>query len=428
MRIFLLMIDIKLVRENPNGVRQGAAAKNVDVDIDAILKLDSERRRLIGESEKLKADQNRASDEISKEKDAAARQAKIAVVKESKEKMKALESELQAAEAALDKALRLIPNLPRPDVKIGKDDTFNYVIRSFKEPTKFGFEPKDYMTLGEALDIIDTERAAKVSGARFGYLKGDGAMLEFALVQYALHLLAAEGFTPVVPPVMVGERAMAAMGYLDRGRDEIYRLQEDNLYLVGTSEQSIGPMHMDETFREAELPRRYVGFSTCFRREAGSYGKDTRGILRVHQFDKLEMFSFTVPEKSDDEHLKLLALEEKLLQGLGLPHHVLGICSGDLGDPAARKYDLETWIPSQKTYRETHSTSTCTDYQSRRLNIRVRRDDGRMEFVHTLNGTAFAIGRIIIAIIENFQQADGSIEIPAVLAPYMGGKTHIRPA
>lgn len=422
------MIDIKFLRENPEGVRKGAAAKNVEVDVDAILKLDADRRRLIGESENLKAEQNRASEEISKEKDAAVRQAKIATVKESKEKMKSLETELQTAEAALEKALRLIPNLPRPDVKTGKDDTQNYVIRTYKEPTKFDFEPNDYMALGEALDIIDTERAAKVSGARFGYLKGDGALLEFALVQYALHTLVAEGFVPVVPPVLIGEKAMSAMGYLDRGKDEIYHLPADNLYLVGTSEQSIGPMHMDETFREQELTKRYVGFSTCFRREAGSYGKDTRGILRVHQFDKLEMFSFTLPEKSDEEHEKLLAVEEKLLQGLGLPHHVLGICSGDLGDPAARKYDLETWIPSQKTYRETHSTSTCTDYQARRLNIRVRRDDGRVEFVHTLNGTAFAIGRTIIAILENFQQADGSVEIPAALAPYMGGKTHIRRA
>jgi seryl-tRNA synthetase len=224
---------------------------------------------------------------------------------------------------------------------------------------------------------------------------------------------------------MIGEKAMSAMGYLDRGKDEIYSFPADNLYLVGTSEQSIGPMHMDETFREADLPKRYVGFSTCFRREAGSYGKDTRGILRVHQFDKLEMFSFTVAEDSDKEHERLLAMEEKLLQGLDLPYHVLGICSGDLGDPAARKYDIETWIPSQKAYRETHSTSTCTDYQARRLNIRVRRDSGHVEFVHTLNGTAFAIGRIIIAILENCQQANGDIEIPAALRPYMGGRMHI---
>jgi len=419
------MIDIKFLRENPDAVRQGARAKNVEVDIDAILKLDAERRRLIAESESIKAAQNKASEEISKEKDAAVRQSKIAAVKESKEKFKALELGLQKAEGDLEKAMRLIPNLPRPDVKIGKDDSENYVIRTHKEPTKFPFEPKDYMTLGEQLDIIDTDRAAKVSGARFGYLKGDGALLEFALVQYALSELVPEGFVPVVPPVMIGEKAMSAMGYLDRGRDEIYHLPSDNLYLVGTSEQSIGPMYTDETFREADLPLRHVGFSTCFRREAGSYGKDTRGILRVHQFDKLEMFSFVLPEESDKEHERLLAMEEKLLQGLGLPYHVLGICSGDLGDPAARKFDIEAWIPSQKTYRETHSTSTCTDYQARRLNIRVRRNDGRTEFLHMLNGTAFAIGRTIIAILENFQQADGSIEIPAVLLPYMGGKTHI---
>ncbi len=418
------MIDIKFLRENPEAVRQGAKAKNVEVDIDAIMKLDVRRRHLIAESESIKAGQNKASEEIAKVKDVAERQAKIAAVKEAKERYKALELELQQAEADLDKAMRLIPNLPRPDVKIGKDDSENYVIRTYKEPTKFAFEPKDYMTLGEELDIIDTERAAKVSGARFGYLKGDGALLEFALMQYALNLLVPEGFVPVIPPVMISEKAMGAMGYLDRNEDEIYYLPADNLYLVGTSEQSIGPMHMDETFREAELPRRYVGFSTCFRREAGSYGKDTRGILRVHQFDKMEMFTFVLPENSDKEHEYLLSLEEKFMQGLGLPYHVLGICSGDLGDPAARKYDIEVWMPSQKTYRETHSTSTCTDYQARRLNERVRRNDGRTEFVHTLNGTVFS-GRPALAILENFQQADGSVEIPTVLLPYMGGKTHI---
>ena len=246
-------------------------------------------------------------------------------------------------------------------------------------------------------------------------------MMEFAIVQYVLHTLRKYKFSPVVPPVMISKKSMGAMGYLDRGADEIYKTQDD-LYLVGTSEQSVGPMHMDEIIDEKDLPLRYIAFSTCFRREAGSYGKDTRGILRVHQFDKLEMFSFTAPEESDKEHKFLLAMEEKLMKGLKLPYQVVNICSGDLGDPAARKWDIETWIPSEGRYRETHSTSTCTDYQARRLNIKMRRKDGKTELLHTLNGTAFAIGRILIAIIENYQQKDGSIKVPAVLQKYCGFK------
>jgi seryl-tRNA synthetase len=420
------MIDIRLIRENPAAVKAGCKAKNADVDIDAVVRLDVERRELIQQSETLKAQQNRESEAVAKAAPAE-RAIKIEALKKIKETVKELEAKLETISASLDILLRLIPNLPRPDVKIGKDDSENYVISTFKEPTKFDFEPKDYMTLGEKLGIIDVERASKVSGARFGYLKGEGALLEFALIQYAMKTLLPEKFCPVVPPVMINERAMGGMGYLDRGRDEIYHLAEDDLYLVGTSEQVIGSMYMDEILNETDLPLRYVGFSTCFRREAGSYGKDVRGILRVHQFDKLEMFTFSKPEDSDKEHEFIRSMEERLLQGLELPHHVLGICSGDLGDPAARKWDLETWIPSQKTYRETHSSSTCTDYQARRLNIRLRRKDGTVELLHTLNGTAFAIGRTLIAIIENYQQADGSIRVPEVLKPYMNGITVIGP-
>ncbi|MDD5251245.1 MAG: serine--tRNA ligase [Patescibacteria group bacterium] len=420
------MIDIKLIRENPEAVKAGCRAKNADVDIDAVIRLDAERRELIQKSEGLKAQQNRESEEVAKAAPAE-RAAKIEALKKIKDEFRALEARLDATSAELDKLLRLIPNLPRPDVKVGKDDSENFVISTFMEPTKFDFDPKDYMTLGEKLGIIDVERAGKVSGARFGFLLREGALLEFALVQYAMKTLLPEGFAPVVPPVMINEKAMGGMGYLDRGRDEIYHLAEDNLFLVGTSEQVIGAMHMDEIMNEVDLPLRYVGFSSCFRREAGSYGKDVRGILRVHQFDKLEMFSFTTPEVSDKEHEFLRSMEERLLQGLKLPHHVLGICSGDLGDPAARKWDLETWIPSQNTYRETHSTSTCTDYQARRLNIRLRRKDGTVEILHTLNGTAFAIGRTIIAILENYQQADGSIRVPEALQPYMNGITVIGP-
>lgn len=419
------MLDIHFIRENPELVKKGAAAKGVSVDIDALLEADEKRRKLIGQAEALRAEQNQAGEKIAKETDKDAKAKAVEAMRELKERMKTLEAGLSAAEAALDAMLRELPNLPLADVRVGKDDSENEVVRTVGEPTKFDFAPKDYMALGEALDIIDTERAAKVSGSRFGYLKGDGAMLEFALVQYVLQHLVAKGFRPVVPPVMIKPEVMAAMGYVDKHGDEIYQLKEDPLVLVGTSEQSIGPLHMDETL-DVEKPVRYVAFSTCFRREAGSYGKDTKGILRVHQFDKLEMFSFAKPSASQEEHAFLLQCEEELLQGLGLPYHVLDICSGDLGTPAAKKWDLETWIPSQQTYRETHSTSNCTDFQARRLNIGWKNPETqKREYVHTLNGTAFAIGRIIIAILENGQEADGRVRIPEVLRTWMGGKSHI---
>ena len=282
------------------------------------------------------------------------------------------------------------------------------------------------MELAATLDLIDTERASKVSGTRFGYLKREAVMLEFALVRLALDTLTQEGFIPIVPPVLVKPEAMRAMGYVERGGEEIYFIEKDSVYLVGTSEQSIGPMHRDEIFTDANLPRRYVAFSTCFRREAGSYGKDTKGILRVHQFDKIEMFSLTRPEDSQKEHEYLLSLEERLMQKLGLSYRVLNICSGDLGDPAAAKYDIEAWLPGEGAYRETHSTSNTTDYQARRLNIRYRqqitKDKKQLSYVHTLNGTAFAIGRTIIAILENFQEKDGSITVPDALQPYLSFK------
>lgn len=415
------MIDIDLLRKNPDIFKVGSKNKNAKMDIDAVLELDKKWRGALRELEELRARQNNIGDSVASEKDSEKKKEAIASLKEIKDKIKMLETEEESLKNELDKVIRQIPNPPLENVIVGKDDSENKVLREVGEKPKFDFESKDYIELGEALGIIDTERAAKVSGARFGYLKGAGAMLEFALVQYALDTLAKEGFVPVVPPVLVRPEAMQAMGYVERGGDEIYHLEKDDLYLVGTSEQSIGPMHMGEIFEEKKLPIRYLGFSTCFRREAGSHGKDTRGILRVHQFDKLEMFSIVTPEKSNDEHQFLLSMEEKLMQGLGLPYHVLNICSGDLGDPAAAKYDIEAWVPSQNTYRETHSTSNTTDFQSRRLNIRYRPQgqDKGTKLVHMLNGTAFAIGRTIITILENNQQADGSIKIPEALQKYM---------
>lgn len=348
------------------------------------------------------------------------RKALVEEGKAVKDQVKEKEAELTQVEAELATELKRYPNILREDVPAGRDETSNELVRTFGEPTKFAFEPKDHMDLGQELNVIDMDRAAKVSGARFVYLKGDAVLLEFALIQYALQETLKEGFVPVMPPHMISTAAMGAMGYLEHGgEEEIYHLKNDDLVLIGTSEQSIGPMLMNEIIDGEKIPLRYLGFSPCYRREAGSYGKDTRGIIRVHQFDKVEMFSFTTPERSDEEHHLLLSIQERLMQGLKLPHRVLKLCSGDTGAPSARTYDIETWIPSQKTYRETSSTSNTTDFQTRRLNTRVKLE-GKNVLAHALNGTAFAIGRVIVAILENYQQADGSVIVPDVLRPWVG--------
>ena len=405
------MLDIKFIRQNPEKVKEGIVKKQANIDIDRVLELDEKKREYLQKIENMRSEQNKLGRE------------NIAKARELKEEIKKLEPELENIDKELQTLLRKIPNLPLDTVPTGKDDTENIVLREEGKKPEFSFQIKDYVDLGEKLDIIDTQRAAKVSGTRFGYIKGGAAMLEFALVNLAMETLAKENFVPIVPPVMLKPEMMEGMGYVERGAEEIYYLERDKLYLVGTSEQSIGVMHSGETFEEKDLPKRYAGFSTCFRREAGAYGKDTKGILRVHQFDKVEMFSFCHPEKSMEEHRLLLKIEEKLMQLLELPYRVINICTGDLGDPAAAKYDIEAWLPGQNQYRETHSTSNCTDYQARRLNIKYRDSKTKKpEFIHTLNGTAFAIGRMLIAIIENYQQKDGSILVPKVLQKYTGFK------
>ncbi len=417
------MIDIQLLRDNPEAVRAGAKAKKVHINVEDILALDREHRALLQKIEACRAEKRVAGKEIGKTKDTARKEELLAAMRVVDAQEEALKPEIAKVEERLHALLMNIPNMPAADVTVGKDDTENEIIRRVGEIPKFDFTPKDYLTLAAQHNLIDVERAAKVSGSRFGYIMGDAALLQFALIHYATETLIREGYTPVLPPVLVNESTMRGMGYLEHGgEDETYHFTQDDLYLVGTSEQSIVPMHRDEILEEKNMPRRYFGYSTCFRREAGAHGKDTRGILRVHQFDKVEMVSVVRPEDGDAEHERLLAIEEKLMQGLQLPYHVLKICTGDLGGPAARKYDIEAWIPSEGKYRETHSTSTCTDFQSRRLNIRFRREKGGVEFAHILNGTAFAMGRTIIAILENYQQADGSIAIPEVLQKYMGKK------
>ena len=405
------MLDINYILENKAKVRKGVEDKGYDPKIvERLLKVDETRRQLITDIEKLRAERNKLTKED------------IQKGKKIKETLRRLEPDLKAVEEEFKKILYQIPNLPAKDVHAGKDELDNKEIKKWGEIPKFSFKIKSHFELGEDLDLVDTKRAGKVSGARFSYLKNEAVMLEFALINFAFEILLKEGFSPIIPPALISLDSMKAMGYLENeGIGEMYVLEKDKLVLVGTAEQSIGPMHKDEVLNEKDLPKRYVGFSPCFRREAGSYGKDTKGILRVHQFNKVEMFSFANPKDSDKEHEYLLSLEEKLMQKLEIPYRVVKMCSGDLGDPATRKYDIEAWFPSEKKYRETHSSSICTDYQSRRLNIKYRKKVGGLDFVHTLNGTAFS-ERPILAILENYQQKDGCVLVPKVLQKYTGFK------
>ncbi len=410
------MLDIKFIRENPELVKEGAGKKKVKVDVDKVLKLDEERRGLLTEVEEMRAKKNRANERMKEE--GSDKKEIIKEMKEISEKHKEMEKKYKELEEELFKEVKKIPNLPFPEVPVGESDEENVVLRREGEKKDFEFEVKDYLGIAEKTDTIDLKRAAKVSGARFGILKHEAVELQFALVRMVMDITAKYGFIPILPPVMIKKEMMEGMGYVERGGDEIYEIEKDNFYLVGTSEQVIGPIHSGEVFEKNELPKRYVGYSSCFRREAGSYGKDTKGILRVHQFEKVEMFSFSTPEKSKEEHEMLLQIEEELMKLLELPYQVIDICTADLGDPAAKKYDIEAWMPGQGEYRETHSTSNCTDFQSRRLNIRYK-EDGKTNFVHTLNGTALAIGRILIALYENHQQEDGSVRIPEALLKYL---------
>ncbi len=417
------MLDIKFIRENPGKVKEGCQKKQAKVDVDLLLEIDKKRREALQALEDMRAQKNKATDIIGQTKDEKEKKKIILEMQELDKNSDRLTKNLSDLDKQFNDLMLQIPNLPFDDVPVGRDDRENVTLKEVGEKSKFDFDFKDYMALAEKFDLIDTKRAGKVAGTRFGYLKKEAALLEFALVNLVLDNLIKEGFIPVVPPVMIKPEMAQGMGYLEQtGDSEAYFLPSDNLYLTGTSEQSLGAMHADETFQEKDLPRRYVGFSTCFRRESGSYGKDTKGIFRVHQFDKMEMFSFSRPEDSKKEHEFLLSMEEKLMQQLKLPYRVLKICTGDLGRPAAAKYDIEAWIPSEDRYRETHSTSNCTDFQARRLNIRYQKKTGGLELVHTLNGTAFAIGRTIIAIIENYQQKDGSIKVPDVLQKYLSFK------
>jgi len=424
------MLDIKYIRNNPALVKEGSKNKGVNIDISRLLEVEEKRRNILQEVEAVKSKKNKAN-ELMKGVEESERKRIINEMRAVDEDEDKLQAEFKLLDREYQRLMSTIPNMPFETVPVGKDDSENLIIREEGVKRKFNFKPKDYLEIAEGLDIIDVKRAAKVSGSRFGYLKGDAALLEFALIQLVMKVTTEKGFIPVIPPVMINPEMMEKMGYISKNFDDtdeqwngedVYFLKNDPLLLTGTSEQSIGPMHADEVFQKGDLPKRYVGFSSCFRREAGSYGKDTKGILRVHQFDKIEMFTFCLPEESKKEHQLLLSIEEELMTRLGLSYRVIDICTGDLGAPAAAKYDIEVWLPGQEQYRETHSTSNCTDFQSRRLNIRYRTDEGRTEFVHMLNGTAIAVGRILIAIIENYQREEGSFEVPDALSDYLGKK------
>jgi seryl-tRNA synthetase len=408
------MIDINTIRSNPQLIQKSAKDKNVDINIEHILEIDKKHKELSIVAQKLREERNVLTNSIKGKPNLQ----QIEKGKILKEKLGKEENAQKAVWEELKTELCKIPNPAKPDVKIGKNDTENEILRKVGMTTQFNFKPKDHLEIGEKLDIIDVHRASKISGARFYFLKNAGVLLEFALRELAFEILLKEGFIPVIPPVLIKKEVMKGLGYMEKGGDEdMYILEKDNLVLVGTSEQSIVSMHADEVLNEKDLPKRYIGFSTCFRREAGSYGKDTRGILRAHQFDKIEMVSYVKQGEDDEEHEYLLSLEEKLLQVLEIPYQVVKMCTGDLGFPAARKYDLEAWIPSENKYREVTSTSTTTDFQSRRLNIKYKKQD-KTEFVNILNGTAFST-RPIIAILENYQQEDGSVLIPKILQKYL---------
>jgi seryl-tRNA synthetase len=422
------VLDVRAIREDPEPFRKALARRGAAEAIDEILALDERRRSLTAEVESLRAEQNRASKQIGKAQ-GDERQALIDQVAVVSARIKEIEPELEAVEKDLNDLLARTPNVPAESAADGMTEEDAVEVRRRGEPTAFDFEPRDHVALGELLGVLDVERGARTSGSRFVYLLGDLVLVQFALAQHALNILLERGFTPVIPPVLVREEAMFGTGMLPSDEANLYVTREDDLYLVGTSEVPLAAFHMGEILDESDLPVRYAGYSTCFRREAGSYGKDLGGMFRVHQFDKVEMFSFTTPEASEDEHELLVSIEEQILGNLRVPYRVMNIAVGDLGAPAAKKYDLEGWLPGQQRYRELTSCSNCTDYQARRLQTRVRRADGRIETLHTLNGTATAMSRTLIAIMENFQREDGSVALPEALHPYLPERLReLRPA
>ncbi len=417
------MIDIKFLREHPDVVRASQKGRGESVElVDQILAIDEKKRAAVTEFETLRQEQNT----LSKSVGAAKGDEKAALLENAKalaDKVKAADTKRAQVEEQTKALILQLSNLLDTQAPIGGEEDFLIIehVGTPRDFSKDGFAPKDHVELGKLLGAIDTERGAKVAGSRSYYLTGVGALLEFALVNYAIQSAVKNGFTPVIPPVLVNPAAMEGTGFLGQAAENVYRIEKDDVYLVGTSEVPLAAMHMDETLPADKLPLRYAGYSSCFRREAGTYGKDTRGIIRVHQFDKVEMFTFCKPEDAQAEHLRLLQWEKDFLSAMEIPFRVIDVASGDLGSSATRKFDIEAWIPTQDAYREVTSTSNCTEFQGRRLNIRYKDSEG-VKAIATLNGTLVAIPRMIVAILENHQNADGTVNVPAALQPFLGMK------
>jgi len=423
------MLDVKRIREDPEAVKAGARKKRLPVDdlVDRVLVLDSERRRLAQERDELKAQQNRVGKEIARLQGEERERLKKEMG-EVASRAKSLDSRLEVIEAEIGESLLRIPNLPAPEVPEGESDRDNVEVKRRGEPRRFDFKPRDHLELGEALDIIDIPRAAKIAGSRTYMLKNEGALLELAVLHYTLDYLCAKDFVPMIVPTLVKRDALVGTAYFPGGEEQAYACEKDGLFLIGTSEVPVTAYHSDEILDEAALPKLYAGYSTCYRREAGAAGKDTKGLYRIHQFSKVEQVVICRSDEAESKRMHQFILEnaEEVLEALSLPYRVVNVCGGDLGGPQVEKFDIETWMPSRGGYGETHSASRFHDYQARRLNLRYRDAEGKVRYCHTLNNTAIASPRILISILENFQNADGSVTVPAPLRPYMGGRTEIR--
>ena len=418
----LNMFDVAVIRQDRKAVEEMLARRNAEAPLDTILSLDDRRIDLVREINGLREERNRVTEKIPTCTDPAEKKALIESNREIRKQVLDLEENLRSVEQELRDLLLTMPNMIAPDVPYGEDESGNVEVKKWGQPREFTFQPLDHVELGDRLGIIDIPRAAKIMGSRSYILKSDAVYLEFALARFALDLLGAEGFTPVIPPVMVKEEILVGTRHYPFFKDQIYRIEGENLGLVGTSEIPLAALHTGEILAPEQLPAKYAGFSPCYRTEVGSGGRDIRGLIRVHQFDKVEMFVFSEPQKSEEMHEYMLSLEEQVYQALGIPYRVVKMCTGDLGPIAYKKYDIEFWHPSEGVYREITSCSNCTDFQARGLNIRYRpADGGKPQFVHTLNGTAIAMSRTLVAIIENYQEQDGSITVPEVLRKHMPG-------
>lgn len=412
------MLDVSLLRDDRDALTAALARRRLSVDLEGLADLDKHRRTVRAEAEQMRAQQREAGKRIAT-LNGEDKQRAIDEVAHLADSYRESVAQADRLDTEFESMWARLPNMTHESVPVGDSDEGNVAVRHWGEPPTFAFDARDHQELGELLGIIDTERAARMSGSRFGYLLGEAVLVEFALVRFALGHLTGAGFTPVVPPVLVREEAVFGTGFFPGDEEQVYKTERDDLYLAATAEIPLASFHAGQIFEVEDLPRRYAGFSTCFRREAGTYGKDTKGVFRVHQFDKVEMFSFCRPEASWEEHEFLLAREEELMQALEVPYRVVNVCTGDLGASAAKKYDIEAWFPSFGTFRELTSCSNTTDYQARRLKVRYRGERGN-RLVHTLNGTAVAIGRTLLAIMENHQRGDGSVRIPDALVPYTG--------